>query len=193
MRNTSETGDRRREYVLAVLILLPIVAWEVYEIWLGDLIRPAKYFPSVILVFACFGSIYAAWNLIQIEYFPISGVFNRKIQIWFTVGLNLWSAGLVGLWLEPRFAIPIAVSSFAITDFLGFQLALDLCHRLAGRSGRGEQLVLREEGRHGRTIGSSSIRASRRNLPIRHNLSARKPETKCGRVLPPLFSTSQPR
>lgn len=135
MRNASESGDQRREYVLAVLILLPFVAWEVYEIWLGDLIRPAKDFPSALLVLALLGSIYAAWSVIQLEYFPTLDVFNRKIQIWFIIGLNFWCAGLVGLWLEPRFAVPIAISIFAITDFLGFQVARDLLHRAARRSG----------------------------------------------------------
>jgi hypothetical protein len=135
MRNASETGNQHREHGLAALILLPFVAWQVYEIWLGDLIRPAKEFPSALLVFAFFAALYAGWSVMQFEYFPTFDVFSRKIQIWFTVGLNFWCAGLIGLWLEPRFALPIAASIFAITDFLGYQVARDLLCHTPRRSG----------------------------------------------------------
>ena len=130
MKSASKAVNRRRKDILSALMLLPLIAWEIYEIWLGDLTRTAISFRSTLLLFAFFGALYAAWSVVQFEYFPKFDVFSRRSQVWFTISVDLWCAGLVLLWLEPSFALPVVISTFVIADLMGFQALRELLGRM---------------------------------------------------------------
>lgn len=129
MIKPNESGVSPRQDILGVLVVLPLIVWEVYLVWFGGLVRSVEASPSFLPYFAFFGALLAAWCVIDLECFPKWTGLNRKTRVWFAISADLWSAGLILLWLEPRLAEVIVVSFLVIADLTIFLTVRDLLHR----------------------------------------------------------------
>jgi hypothetical protein len=136
----------QRRNILSALVTVPFIVWEIYEVQLGSLVQSLETSPSFLLFFSFFGALFAAWHVIVLEYLPKWTGLNRTTRVWFGISLNLWSAGLILLWLEPQLAKIIMVSFFALTDLTIYLMARDLLHRVmsgvAYRSRQGQRPVI---------------------------------------------------
>jgi hypothetical protein len=110
------------------VVLLPVIGLEAYGF--REVVRSARESPTAMLYIATFESLYAAWIVLQLEFFPrLSGV-RRRTQVWFAAGLSIGSAAVILLWLMPQFALALISLIFIAADFVGFQVARDLTRGL---------------------------------------------------------------
>jgi hypothetical protein len=105
---------------------------------------------SVLPFFALFGTLFAAWCVIDLEYFPKWNRLNRTTRVWFAISIDLWAAGLILLWLEPHLAKVIMVAFFAMADLATFLMVRDLPHCWRRSAGR-----FVHNGRHDDDLGAS--------------------------------------
>lgn len=129
MIKPGKSSKGQRQGILAALLAVPVIAWQVYLIWISELIRSVGASPSFLLFFALVGTLVSAWSTVDLEYFPKSTGLGQGTRVWFIVGADLWSAGLILLWLEPRLAALIVIFFFVLADLLLFQAARSLLHR----------------------------------------------------------------
>lgn len=135
MIKPDESGMSPRQNILSALVMLALIVWEVYLVWFGSLVRSVEASASFLPFFALVGTLFAAWCVINLEYFPKWTSLNRTTRVWSAISADLWSAGLILLWLEPQLAKVIVVSFFAIADLTAFLMVRDLLYRALPRAG----------------------------------------------------------
>jgi hypothetical protein len=113
---------------MAIILLLPLVVWEAYELWFGSIVKSVKdVSPAVLVYLAVVEVICAAWTAIQAEYLPrLSLGLRRATETSSIAGLNLSAAGLMLVATKMASPGPVLVVIFVIADLLAFQVARDL-------------------------------------------------------------------
>jgi len=115
-----------RRRAAAATLLIFVAAFQIYLIRAGYLMELMRDYPALILYLAIISAIYAAVDLIVLEYFQSERLFERRARVLNIVGANLLCANFIILWITPAWLIPLTIAIFFIVDLLAVRVVLNM-------------------------------------------------------------------